>query len=129
VHNLSGMNESRDSRNCPHSTCPQHSFAHEEQTEASQLVHSATAARPHRFSAFLEPYSIVQSDVIPVWIPASGTQFSVRYMLRKYETQSTVFCVAQIFMLGRGNTCTEYLCIPKLQKTSIGISRAFYGPR
>jgi hypothetical protein len=38
----------------------------------------------------------VQSDVIPVWIPASETQFAVRYLLRKDKTQSTAFLVAQM---------------------------------
>jgi hypothetical protein len=40
----------------------------------------------------------VQSDVIPVWIPASETQFSVRYMLKKDKAKSTAFLVAQIFL-------------------------------
>jgi hypothetical protein len=43
----------------------------------------------------------VQKEVIPVWIPASGTQFAVRYMLRKDKTQSTAFRVAQIFLSRR----------------------------
>jgi hypothetical protein len=74
-----------------------YSLAHEEQTEAPQWAHSATVARPHRLSVFLEPYSIVQSDVIPVWIPVLKTQFPVRSVLKGDKAKSTAFLVAQIF--------------------------------
>lgn len=40
------------------------------QIEALQLVHSATAALPHRRPLAVEPNSIVQNSVISSWIPA-----------------------------------------------------------
>jgi hypothetical protein len=88
AQNFSGRNESCDSRSSIHiSTCLQHSFAHEEQIEALQWAHPATAARPHRLSVFPEPYSIVQKDVISNWIPVFGTSLPCARCCRKIESK------------------------------------------
>jgi hypothetical protein len=59
------------------------------------------------------------------WIPASVAQFASCWLLKKDKAKSTAFLVAQIFVSDRaGNTCAQRSCIPKLQKTRIGNSRA-----
>jgi hypothetical protein len=59
------------------------------------------------------------------WIPASVAQFASCWLLKKDKAKSTAFLVAQIFVSDRaGNTCAQPSCIPKLQKTRIGNSRA-----
>jgi hypothetical protein len=65
----------------------------------------------------------VQSDVIPIWIPASGTQFSLRYLLSKYKAQSTAFCVAQIFMSGRRKYMRRVSVHPQVAENNAEIIR------
>ena len=99
VHNFSDMNESCDSRSSS-LIAPVRSIPLRTKSKSRLRNGRTLLQRPDRIAS---PYLRTKFDcaerVIPVWIPASGTQFAVRYLLRKDKPQSTAFLVAQIFSI------------------------------